>query len=154
MLQPIIFEQIFWCVAELFNLSLNEFLTACDIFLAILTLEPRTNFLARITRCHDIQPVAAWTIIGTICNDFDKIAILELILKRHDTPVDLRANAVMSNLRVYAIGKINRVGAFGQNDKVAPRREDKYLVAEEIQLQRLKIFFRVFNLFLQLCHLT
>ena len=61
---------------------------------------------------------------------------------------------MMTNFGMNPVGKINRVGTFRQDDQIPSGREDKNFVAEKIQLQRLKIFFRVFDFLLQLRHLT
>ena len=60
----------------------------------------------------------------------------------------------MTNFRVNAVGEINRRGTLRQDNQIASGREDKNFVAEKIQFQRLKVFFRVANFALHFNHLT
>ena len=60
----------------------------------------------------------------------------------------------MADLRMDAVGEIDRDRAFRQVDDVAVRREDKDLVREDIDLERLEILARVAELLLQVDHLA
>ena len=61
---------------------------------------------------------------------------------------------MVADLRVDAVGEINRDGAFRQVDDVAIRREDEDFVREDVNFERLEILARVTVFLLEIDHLA
>ena len=59
-------------------------------------------------------------------------------VQRHQAAVDLGAHAVVTNLGVHGVGKVNRRRAFDQGDHPTLGRKDVDLVLAEVQLQGLE----------------
>ena len=152
--EPFICEELAWRIAETFRLFLKHLETVLNVLLALLFLEPRADLAARFRGSDDVQPVAARPVVCLVRDDRDDIAILQLILERHHFAVDLGTDAVMPDLRVDAVGKIDRIRSFRQVQYIALRRKDKDLIGEDIDLQGLEIFFRVLEFLLQAHHLA
>ena len=55
---------------------------------------------------HILQPVLAG-MVSRLGDDLDRIAVLELIFQRHDVPVHLGPDALVADIRMDAVGKID-----------------------------------------------
>ncbi|MNV74888.1 hypothetical protein D3C71_1681410 [compost metagenome] len=82
-----------------------------NVFVPVLLTEPRVNF-GSSTAGGDIaqvriQPVAARVRLF-LGDDFNLIAHLQLIGKRHDAPADLRPDATVPHVTVDVVGEIER----------------------------------------------
>ncbi len=76
-------------------------------------------------------------------DDLDDVAVLELVVERHEPVVDLRADAAVADVGVDAVGEVERRGARRQFLDVAFRREDEDLVLEDVELHALDELGRV-----------
>ena len=65
--------------------------------------------------------------------------------RRHRT-VDLGAHAVVADLGVDSIGKVERRGAGTKRHDLALGRKDKDLLVEQVDLQRMQVFLGIGNL--------
>ena len=70
-------------------------------------------------------------------DDLDDVAVLELVVERHEAVVDLRPDAGMADVGVDAVREVERRRARGQVLDVAARREHEHLVLEEVELEAL-----------------
>ena len=66
--------------------------------------------------------------------------------ERGHSTVDLSADAVVSHLGVNGIGKVERRGAGTKRHDLAFGREDKDLLIEQIDLQRVQVFLGIGDL--------
>ena len=64
----------------------------------------------------------------------DDLAVLEAMVERHHSPVDLCADAAVPDVGVDAIGEVHRRRSLGQGADVTSRREDEDLVLEDVDL--------------------
>ena len=133
--------------SQLAQLGLQRFAALLDVDIPLLPAEPLANLLARAgggdVAVVFLQPVAARTDFRLAGHDFDHVAVLQLVVEPDHAVVDLGADAVVPDLGVNPIGKIERSRAGRQLDDVALRGEDVDLVLEDIRLQRFDELFRV-----------
>ena len=141
-------------IAEPLCLVADEGHAALDVRLTVLPFEPCAYLAARRRGGNGVQPVGAWPAARLVRNDGDDVAVLQLVFKRHDLSIDLCTDAVMPDLRVDVIGKVDGVRAFRQVDDIAARRKDKDLVGEYVELQCLEEFLRIIVFLLEADHLT
>eukprot|EP00659_Diplonema_papillatum_P013330 gene13329-biopygen13375 len=100
-----------------------------------------------------VQPVAARrTVLAG--DDLDLFTGLQAVVERHDAPVDLGATAVVADLGVHPVRKIQRCGALGQVDRVAVGGEDVDPVRFDIYPQLVGQTADVAQLFVPLQHLA
>ena len=83
--------------ATALGLVLDELEALLDVLLALLLLEPRADLAARLRRGDDVEPVAARAVVRLVGDDGDDVAVLELVLERHELAVDLGADAVVAD---------------------------------------------------------
>ena len=96
-------------------------------------------------RLDDLEPVARR--LGTLVGqNLDTVARLNLVRERGHGTVDLGAHAVVANLGVDGVGKVERGGAGTERHDLALGRKDKNLLIEQINLQRVQIFLGVGDL--------
>ena len=76
-------------------------------------------------------------------DDLHHVAVLEHVVQRHHARVDLRADAVVADLGVDAVGEVDGRRTGREIDHVALRREDEDLVLEEVDLERLQPLVRI-----------
>ena len=67
--------------------------------------------------------------------DLDHVTILQLIAKRNDASIGLRANAGVSDVAVNRISKVERRCVAGQNDNAAHRSERIDLFRVQVDLE-------------------
>ena len=79
---------------------------------------------------------------------------MQLIGKRHDGTVHLRADAVIAHLSVHGIREIDRRRARAQAHDFARRREYEHFGGRKVDLEFVEEFARVFRLFLPVDHLA
>ena len=103
---------------------------------ARLSLVPLADLVARPRRSGEAKPVARRPPTRLRRQDLDEVAVLQLVVKRHDAAVDLRADGLVPDVGVDGIGEVDRRRARRQRLHLALRREDVHLVVEEIGAQR------------------
>ena len=69
-------------------------------------------------------------------DDFDNIAVLQIVVDRCDPAVDLTSGHAVADSGMNAVGKVNRRRAGRQVDDIALRCEHEYLVREQVDLDR------------------
>ena len=141
-------------VAEAFNLTLQHFTALDDIFLTALLLEPAFDFVARIGRADNINPVTARS-VGLLGGDnlYD-IAVLQLVVKRYNASVDLGTYAAVAYIRMDAVSEVNRHTAYRQVDNISARRKDKDLIGKDIHLDRVHKVTRIIHILVPFQKLT
>src|SRR6266446_6479450 len=102
----------------------------------VFRFQPGFNFGPRPRCDHPAQPVTARHMCGRREN-FHGIAVAQLVPQRHDTPIDLGANALMPDVRMHHVGKINRGGTTGERPYFAAWGEDVDLLLEHIDFHGL-----------------
>ena len=127
----------------MFRFTFQQFQPAFDIFLAALLFEPLADFRPRLGRSDDIEPVGTRSVVLLVRDYRNDVAVLQFIFKRYDFAVDFSTDAVIADIRMNMVGKINRIGTLRQIDNVAARRVDEYFIGENIDFQRFKVFARV-----------
>ncbi|CCJ85925.1 hypothetical protein BN133_2302 [Cronobacter dublinensis 582] len=81
-------------------------------------------------------------------DDFNLIAHLQLISKRHNSAADFRADAPVPDIAVDVVGEIERRGARGQVDHVAFRGKHVHAVIKDLASQFIEHFAGIGHLFL------
>lgn len=108
--------------AQTTELALKQGLAGSNVLVAGLQFEPVDDLGPRPRGGHvaqvGVQPVTARVAV-LAGDDLHLLASLQAVVQRHDTAVDLRAAAVVADLGVHAVGKVQWRGAFGQVDGVA-----------------------------------
>ena len=94
-------------------------------------------------RFHDLQPVLAWSRRLIIGADADDISGLQRSVQRYDGAVDRRADGMMTDLGMDAIGKIDRRGTIRQRDDFSLRRQHIDIGLEDIALHDVHVFQRI-----------
>ena len=117
---------------------------------ALLLLEPLADLVLCIAGLDDVQPVAARPLGGRGGQHLDDVAGLRLAVDRHDHAVDLGADHLVADARVNGVGKVDHRRALRQDDDIALRREDKDLVAEDVDLERIHELVGVLRVVLDL----
>ncbi len=96
-----VFFGFFQADAKMRQLVVEDLTTGDNVFIAILFAEPGVNFGARAAGADvaevRVQPVAARVRLF-LGDDFNLIAHLQLIGKRHDPAADFRADAAMPDI--------------------------------------------------------
>ena len=75
-------------------------------------------------------------------DDLDLVAHLQLGVNRREFFVDIRADAMISEVGVDVVSEIEHCRAFRQRHFVAVRSEDKDLVVEEVELETINKLYR------------
>ena len=117
------------------QLILKHGTAAQDVLLPALFLVPLLDLGAGRAALDKVQPVAAGAGGGFGGADLDDVTVLQHGIIRNDPPVDLCADHVVADIRVNAVGKVNRGGAGGEVDDIPFGREDEDLVGEHVDLQ-------------------
>ena len=117
--------------AQLFVEQLATQLDGADLLLGVdEVLDP----VARPRRHDDIQPVAAWGVAGG-GHHLDDVAVLQPGPNRHHATVDPRSNALVTDIGVHAVGKIDRCRAARQRLHLSLRRKRVHLVRVQVDFQ-------------------
>ena len=82
----------------------------------------------------NVHPLLLRLLIG-LRHDFHLVATLQLMADGDYLIINARAHALVANLGVDVISKIEHRGSFGELIKVTLRREDKHLVLVEFHLE-------------------
>ena len=120
---------------------MQQVAAALDVRRALLLLEPAADLLAGVAG-HDVAEVGVEPVAGRAARrlagqDLDHVAVLELIVQRHEAAVDPRADAAVADVGVDAVGEVDGRRVDGQVFHFALRRVDEDLVLEEIGLDEL-----------------
>ena len=99
---------------------LQEVLSESDALLALFGLDPVPDLGHRPRGDHKLQPVLAG-MVSRLGDDLDRIPVLELILQRNDVPVHLGADTLVADIRVDAVGKIDRRRPLGKGLHISVR---------------------------------
>ena len=111
-----------------------EFVLAFDRLLSLLLLQGVPNFGTRAGRYNILQPV----LLGGLLprgDDFDLVAARQGLAQRHQLVVDLRADALRTDLGVDAERKIERCCSSRKGDEFAVGRKNVDLVGKEVELE-------------------
>src|SRR5579864_704023 len=121
-----------------------------EVFL-LLAREELPDLVARPGRRGEREPVTRRSAPALRREHLDPIAALQLVMKRNDAAVHLRADGAVADVGVHRIGEVDRRGARGQRLDLALGREDEHLFVEEIGAERLDELARI-GLFLVHVH--
>ena len=99
----------------------EHFAAADNVLLAAFLLVPLLYLGARGAGLSDIEPVTAGAGRGFGSAYLDDITVLEHIVIGDDAAVDLRADHVVADVRVDAVGKVDRRRPGGEVYNVALR---------------------------------
>src|SRR5215204_6189897 len=111
------------------------------------------NLAAGTRRRHERQPVAAW-LVSRLRHDLDDVTVLQSRAQRHHAAVDADTNALVADVSVYRVGKVDRRRPTRQRAHLALGREDVDLLGIEIDLQVLQELGGIAYLLLHLEELT
>jgi hypothetical protein len=123
------------------QLALQGGAAALQMLIVILLLEPLAHPVAGPRRGQiavmRAQPIAAGrgVLLG---QDLDRLAAAQLVVQRHDPPVDARAAAAVADLRVDGVGEVERRGPLGQLDHLGLRGEHIDVDRLELGLEALE----------------
>ena len=116
---------------------LVERLAALRLGLALrLALEPLPDLVAGARRGGERHPVARRAATRLRGEDLDEVAVLQLVVQRHDAAVHLGADRLVADVGVHGVGEVDRRRAGRQRLHLALRREDVHLVVEEVGAER------------------
>ena len=106
-----------------------------------------------LLRARDVdderEPVAA-RLVPRLRDDLDDVAVLQPRAQRHHLAVDARADALVADVGVDAVGEVDGGRAARQRSHLALRREDVDLLGIEVDLQVLQELLRIAHLLLHL----
>ena len=111
---------------------LQHLAAALDVLLAVFPLEPLADAVARGLRLDDLEPVAAGARLAVGRDDLDHVVRLELVIQPHEVAVHARALAMVADVGMDAVGKVERCGPLGQVENLAARRKHKHVFAKEV----------------------
>src|SRR5579871_824644 len=101
--------------------------------LALVNVEPVLDLVAGAGRLDQAQPVAAGLVSG-LGEDFNDVAGMKLVAKRHHAAVDLGADASMADFGVNGVGEVD-------GSRVAGKNHDLSLGGESVNLFGIEIDF-------------
>ena len=125
------------------QLAFERLAAVDDVDLALLALEPLPDLVLGVAGHDLVEPVARRTARGLGGDDLDDVAVVQLVVERHEAVVDLGADARVADVGVDAVGEVERRRARGEILDVAARREHEDLVLEQVDLQPLDELGRV-----------
>ena len=131
------------------RLLLEDLATELDCARLFLGANEVLDLVPGMRRDHHVQPVAVRLVPG-LRDDLDDVAVLEARPERDDLSVDAGADALMSDVGVNRIGKVDRRRAARERFHQALRREGIDLLRIQIDLEVLDEFVRVARLLLVL----
>ena len=134
-MQDVRIQRIFKRDAHMAQLVLQHRAAAQDVLFPPFLLVPLLDLGACRAALYKAQPVAAGPGRGFGSADFDNVAVLQHRVIGDDPAVDLCADHVVADVRVNAVGKVDRRGARRQIDDVPLRREYEHLVGEHVDFQ-------------------
>ena len=108
-----------------------------DVLVPLLALEPLADLFAGVAGADDVHPVARRPVGRLGRHDLHDVAVLQLVVQRHEAVVDLGADAAVAHVGVDAVGEVERARARRQVLDLAARREDEDLVLEDVELEAL-----------------
>src|SRR5262245_916592 len=100
---------------------------------SLLPLQHVLDLAARTRGNDEAEPVPARLVAG-LRDDFDDVAVLQARAQRNHASVDAGADALVPDVGVDAIGKIDRGRAARKRSHLTLRREDVDLLGIEIDL--------------------
>ena len=109
--------------------------SAKDIFLPAFLLVPLLDLGTGRTALDEVQPVSAGTGGRLGSPDLNDVTVLQHRVIGDDPTVDLRSDHVVADIRVDAVGKVDRGGAGREVDDIPLGGEDENLVGEHVDLQ-------------------
>src|SRR5712675_1193399 len=107
--QHLFFWNLLEAAPEMARFLFQQALSHLHGFFALLQIDPVANFAARVRRLNNAQPIAARP-VPLLRENLDHIAANDFVAQGHHLPVNLGAHALMADLGVHQIGKINGSG--------------------------------------------
>ncbi len=95
------------------------------------TIDKLSYMLSGFLGFYEGNPCRIWSAM-LICDHLDTLAISQDIVEWHDLAIDLGDRELISESRVYRIGKIYWRRSLRECDNVSLRCEDEYLIREDI----------------------
>jgi hypothetical protein len=135
---------------DFLDFTLQELAAARDVFVAAFALEPIRDLVARRAALDDVQPVARRTAHLVRREDFDDVAVFQLIRQGHHAAVDFRAVHGVADVAVNVVRKIDRHGARRQRNHFAHRRKHEHFLGKKPFLQRVHVLGGVAHVVLPL----
>ena len=123
--------------AEPFELFFEHFTSGRNVFITISPLKKTADVIAGAHCFDEVQPIAARAIGGALGHNLDHFAGLELIIERHHALMHPGTDAVIADVGVDAISKVDGSRTHRQVDDFATRGKDKNLFFEEVRLEAL-----------------
>ena len=136
-----------------FYITLEGVAALLEVFLALVFLEPRADFVFGLWRFNQLDPVAVWPTAVFGAQNFYGVACLQAVIKRHNLAIDLGTYALVANFCMHTVSKVQRRGACWQFVNLARRRKDKDGIAKELELDVVQKFLAVHAVLLQLLEL-
>ncbi|CRI65006.1 hypothetical protein THIOKS12210051 [Thiocapsa sp. KS1] len=123
------------------QLALQGDATALQMLIVVQLLEPLANAVAGARRGQiammRAEPIAAGGGV-LLSQDLDGLAAVQLVVQRHDPPVDACAAAAIADLRVDGVGEVECRGPLGQLDDLGLR-------GQHIDVDRLELGLEAFE---------
>ena len=123
--------------AEFLKIPLTQIPPQGNALLPLLGLYPLEDLGLGPRGPNKFQPISARMVFGR-GDDFHRVAVLQLIIERYQPAVHLRPHALMPDIRMNAVGKIDGGGTFGKLPHLALGSKYVYLGGKEIHLDRLE----------------
>ena len=136
------------------RLIIEHLLAVGDVLVLQFLLVELPDFRLGLRGFDDFEPVTAGSLAVLLGDDFHKVTRVERRIQRHDSAVDLRADALVADRAVDAIGKVEGRCALRQIDDFALRRKDEDFIAEQIDLERLDEFLGIARVVLPIQNLA
>ena len=105
-----------------------------DVFLPAFLFEPVADLVFGLAGLDNVQPVPAGAAVFRAGDDLDDLAGDHLMVDGHDAVVHLGPHHAVAHRGMDGIGKINDRCTRGQVDDIAPGREGKDLLGEQVAL--------------------
>ena len=115
--------------------------------------EIRPNLRTRFPAARDLEPVTRRNALRR-GNDFDDLAVLQIVAHRNYPVVDHRSDASRADLRVYRKGEVNRRRSLGKRDNHSLWREDQNYGRQDVILETFHEFGGVSALVVSFNRLT
>ena len=147
-------EDIGKVVAAVLGFQLEHAAADLDILVLHLAPEELLDLGAGAGRFDDLQPVPGGAAGVGGGNDLHHVARLQRRVELDDLGIDARPDAMVADLAVDGIGKVDRRRVFGQRDDLALRGKDEQLVGIQLGLERLHEILRVLQPALPVEHLA
>ena len=143
------FGELFDIETVTFDLLVEQLPAKLDAPLLLLGVDEMLDLVPRSRGGDEIQPVAAW-LVPRRRQDLDDVAVAQPGTERDHLSVDPGADALMSDVGMNRVGKIDRRRVTRQRFDFSSRREDVDLFGIQLDLQVLEELLRVANFLLPL----